>query len=279
MKKVALVLTVLMFAVPAWAGVTIRVAQTPDTNEVAITYDTDIGDMNLPRAFALDIEVNGVNTVLSAPYDIHEEFYVYPGSIVISGGDVTDFGTPVADSSPNSMTLEMGSLYADNDPCHTEPPLNYGIICKFTIASDSCKVRVSLAGNAARGNVVMEDPDITYNDPGYITYEGNDVILPCGCSCFGDITDSTAIGPPDGQVDLGDFTRVSMELMAYVGTGYVMKPPLPGLECADMTDSTAIGCPDGQVDLGDFTAMSMYLMGYVGTGYVAPCFPPITPCP
>ena len=107
MKKVALVLIVLMFAVPAWAEVTIGVAQT-DANEVSITYQMDIGDTNLPRAFALEITVDGTNTVISSPYDIHSEFYVYPGSIVISGGEVTDYGTPVADSSPNSMTIEMG---------------------------------------------------------------------------------------------------------------------------------------------------------------------------
>jgi hypothetical protein len=286
MKKVALVLAVLMFAVPAWAGITVSAVQpVAEVNEVLVTYEVDGGDANLPRAFALDITVDGINTVISNPYDTHSEFYVYPGSIVISGGVVTSNGTPVASKTSAAMTIEMGSLYATNDPCHTSPPANSGTLFKFTIDTDEpdCLVTVSIAGNAPRGNVVMEDPDITYNNPSYVTYVGATDIQVCepeaACTCFGDITDSTAIGPPDGQVDLGDFTRMSIELMAYAGTGYVMQPPLPGLECGDMVDSTAIGCPDGQIDLGDFTAMSIYLMGYAGTGYVAPCFPPVTPCP
>ena len=280
MKKVALFLALLMFAVPAWAGITVTASQpNPDVNEIIVEYAC--GDANLPRAFALEIEVNGVNTVLSDVYDIHSEFYVYPGSIVISGGEVTDFGTPVADSDSNSKIIEMGSLYADNDPCHTDPPLGSGILFKFTIDSNDCNVVVSLAGNAARGTVVMEDPDITYNDEFYVTYVGCSANVPtCDaipCQCFGDVSGSDGLYPADGQVDLGDFTRVSMELMA-VGPPYIITPVPPELCCADMTDATAIGCPDNQVDLGDFTAMSMYLMG-VGPPYIAPCMPPIEPCP
>ena len=273
MKRTASILAVLMLAAPAWAGITVTASQPiPDVNEIIVEYVC--GDANLPRAFALDISVSGTNTVLSEPYDIHSEFYVYIGSIQISGGQVSDYGGPVADSSPNSMTIEVGSLYAANDPCHTSPPPSTGIICKFTVESNDCSITVSVEGNAARGKVVMEDADITYNDPGYVTYQScegsNPLCSCCQCQCWGDITDSTAIGPPDGQVDLGDFTRMSMELMM-VGHPYIITPIPFGLECFDMTDSTAIGCPDCQIDLGDFTRMSMHLMAYAHTGYVAPC--------
>ena len=269
MKKVALVLAVLLFAVPAWAGVTVSVSQVGDTNEVEIKYAVDQGDSNLPRAFALEITVDGTNTVISAPYDIHSDFYVYPGSIVISGGVVTNFGTPVATSDSNSMTIEMGSLYALNDPCvaHKYPPPESGTLLKFTVESDDSTVEVCTAGNAQRGNVVMEDPDITYDNPGYVTYECNDVEFD-GCLCWGDIAD--AYGTPPGDlttVDFGDLTYLIGELS---DAGWsILLVNRPDLACADIAD--AYGTPPGDgiaVDFGDLT----YLIGELSdAGWSMPC--------
>jgi hypothetical protein len=52
------------------------------------------------------------------------------------------------------MTIEMGSLYADGDPCHPNPPANSGELLRFKV---SANCTVTVAGNPARGNVVNED--------------------------------------------------------------------------------------------------------------------------
>lgn len=271
MKKVALVLAVLLFAVPAWAGVTISVDQVGDTNEVEINYAVDVGDTNLPRAFALEITVDGTNSVLSDPYDIHSEFYVYPGSIVISGGVVTDAGTPVASKSNTSMTIEMGSLYAANDPCHTSPPPASGTLLRFTVASDDPNVDVCTAGNAPRGNVVMENPDITFDDPGYVTYECNDIILGAPiCSCWGDISGPAAV--PDTLVSTSDMSALLIYLMPLPGYS---GPVPPGMECMDISGPS--GYPDGLLSTSDMSALLIYLMPL--PGYSGPCMPDPPPVP
>ncbi len=251
MRKVALVLAVLLFAAPAWAGVTVFAEQT-DANEVSIKYVMDGGDANLPRAFALDITVTGTNTVISTPYDIHSEFYVYPGSIQISGGQIIDPGTPIAASDSNSMTSEMGSLYASNDPCHTTPPPNNGVIMRFTVVSDDASVEVCIAGNAARGNVVMEDPDITYNDPSYVTYVCGLVDIPgSDCGCLGDVSDGLMVPPGDGTtVDFGDLNYLIGQL--FISGWSIAIADRPDLACADVSDGLMIPPGDGvTIDFGD----------------------------
>ena len=54
MRRIVLILAVVMVAAPAWAGITVSAEQVGDTNEIAIWYQMDPGDANLPRAFALD---------------------------------------------------------------------------------------------------------------------------------------------------------------------------------------------------------------------------------
>jgi len=278
MKKVALVLAVLLFAVPAWAGITVSVAQVGDTNEVEINYAVDVGDTNLPRAFALQITVDGTNSVMSDPYDIHSEFYVYPGSIVISGGVVTNNGTPVASKSNTSMVIEMGSLYAANDPCHTSPPANSGTLMRFTVASDDPNVDVCTAGNAPRGNVVMENPDITFDDPGYVTYGCTDIILAPGCATCGGDADG------DGDVDADDYYALQGALFYadYLinpgSTGdYLILPndPVTGFLWNDCMDKDG----DGDIDANDYYAVqgNLFYVNYLDGVYNYACGDPRFP--
>jgi len=92
-----------------------------------------------------------------------------------------------------------------------------------------------------------------------------------GCMCKGDITDSNALGPPDGIVDLGDFNKYLMVLAA-AAPSYSIVPVPPGLKCADVSDSNGIGPPDGKLDLGDFNVFLMYLAGFAPS-YSGPCMP------
>ncbi len=157
MKKVVLALIVSMLAVPALAGVTVDCDVT-DTNLVTVTYVA--GDANLPRAFGLDIIADANITMV----DINDsDYYIYPGSIDVNAdGTVDDYGSPVAILDANTMTIEMGSLYADDDPVHKTAPPASGWVIKFRV--NSASPSVDLRENVDRGGVVMEDVD--YNFPG-----------------------------------------------------------------------------------------------------------------
>lgn len=162
MKKLILVLVVLALAAPALAGdPTVKASQeTVDVNIVVITYDVnETPDGNLFRAFALNVSVDSGATV-GTPYDFNDHYYINPGSIIIIGGDVNNYGTPIAAQDSNSFTLEMGSLYASNDPCgHTTAPPKTGVVCRFTV-DRSCIV--DLEADSTRGGCVMEDTEGTF---------------------------------------------------------------------------------------------------------------------
>ncbi len=205
MKKIVFVLVVLLLAVPAWATtVTITAEQVGTTDQVEIKYSADV---NLPRAFGLDITVTDGNIVACTPAMTGEctvsvrGFGIFPGTIQIDlDGNVTDDGTPVAPSDDlgalggvgtNGITIEMGSLCVAGN----EPPLS-GVLCTIVV-TESCTVNI--AGNAARcgkgsepRGVVMENPDevvISIYIPGVV------VISPP--VCVGDVDGNGAVNRAD----------------------------------------------------------------------------------
>ena len=223
MKKVILVLAMLLIATPAWAGLTIEASQRqksgPDCNVVTITYDMDDTDSNIPRAFALEISLTQENDAnIGEVIYVNPNFHVYPGSIVISGGQVTDQGTPVAVSDVCSMIVEMGSLWAPTDPCvaHQTQPDPCGILLRFRVADDE-GCHVDLALNAIRGSMVLEDTSIVMT-PGeldaYVTLVEEDV-APCGVgpcdppSCMGNLN------PPNYDITQTDLMMVYQMLGGY----------------------------------------------------------------
>jgi len=160
MRKLCFVLTALLLTVPAMATLQITCAQVDDTNQVAVNYSAVGDDGNMPRAFGLDITVNA--GVIASLVSHNASFWVHPGIIVITNGNVTNEGGPVAPAADpgalgglgtSGMTIEMGSLYDPCDPCHPDPPANNGELLRFRVSTD-CTVTV--AGNPARGNVVAE---------------------------------------------------------------------------------------------------------------------------
>jgi hypothetical protein len=94
---------------------------------------------------------------------VNDDYIIYPGSIIITGGVVTSYGTAKADPNqyagtlgldPNGMTVEMGSLYYPTGPGSVNAPPASGILLTFKVDGD-CNVVVT--ENAARGGIVMED--------------------------------------------------------------------------------------------------------------------------
>jgi hypothetical protein len=173
MKKMIFALLVLLLAAPAWATtVTIDCNQVGDTNQVEVTYTTD---GTLVRAVGVDITVTDCNIVACEPAMVGEctatvkGLGIFPGTIMIdAGGNVTDYGSPVApqsdlpgDTQPglgtSGITVEMGSLYVDGNA----PPTS-GLLCTLTLdlkpnetSTMTIVANVSRAGNG----VVLEDPD------------------------------------------------------------------------------------------------------------------------
>jgi hypothetical protein len=165
MRKLCFMLASLLLTAPVFAGVTVSCEQVPDTNQILVKY---VSDANLPRAFGLDITVDSgatIGTIVSGSTSSY--FWVYPGTIDINDitGDIDNPGTPVAPSDDpcalgglgtSGMTIEMGSLYDPCDAQHPTGPSTTENLLKFTVSSDC---NITIAGNSARGNVVLENTD------------------------------------------------------------------------------------------------------------------------
>lgn len=165
MKKMILALVVILLSTPAWASVAITVTDLGD-GKAAIDYS----GTELARAFALDITADaGTIDAISdfAVGDDNNGYGIFPANfsrhITVDAvtGEVSDWAiegyTPVADANDpgalsglgtNGITIEMGSVY------DTKAPALEGRLCVIT-CSEACKVTV--ATNATRGNVVLED--------------------------------------------------------------------------------------------------------------------------
>jgi len=156
MKKMIVILALVAVAcAPAMAAVTVCSDKSGTT--VTVKYYTN---GNPVRAFALDMSVN--TGTISAVSCSNTSYWVYPGSIQISGGSIQGSGTCVCASTyPGTMpgvgttgvTVEMGSLYTGSAPATS------GTLLTFTISNSAANV--TLAGNTGRGGVVMENPDET----------------------------------------------------------------------------------------------------------------------
>jgi len=184
MKKIILALVVLMLAAPAWAEVVITCAQVPDTNEVVISFNATT-EANLVRAFGLNIQLDDDATIIGVG-NVNPDYYIHPGTIQITGNEITYGGTPVAEYDDlqsdtllgldsNGVTIEMASLYYPPDPTHVNAPAKSGVLLSLYVSRPTApdlQTCLTISGNVARAGssgVVMEDPD---EDP---------TVSPTGC--------------------------------------------------------------------------------------------------
>jgi len=180
MKKLILVLAILAVATPVFAAPSISLVNV-GSGKVDVRY-TGADPCNLPRAFALVVEVNktaiitgisnyktGVSTSTSKGYGI------YPARIAIDGnGVVTGWGNPLADPCDplpsgsdqilpsQKLVLEFGSLYA---------PVGYGSPNAPATDGNLCTLDVNC--NGSTGTV---DIKVT----GEVTYRGGGIVLENG---------------------------------------------------------------------------------------------------
>jgi hypothetical protein len=211
----------------------------------------------LVRAFALDVTVD--SGTIDSYSAAHASYNIYPGSIVIdAGGTVTDYGSPIADSSypgtlggltTSGVTIEMGSLYASGET----PPPTSGALITLTV-SGPCNV--SITENVIRGGIVMEDPAVPANP----SFTGCEVGGVQACDCLGDLVGT------DDVIDLNDLTAMVDLLLPAAAQGFVV--PVAAGHCGDMVPA---GNPDQVVDLNDLTAMVDLLLPAAAQGFVVPC--------
>jgi hypothetical protein len=165
MRKIVLFIAALLFmTVPVMAASTVTIGCTQgtgaDINAVIVSYGSNL---NLIRAFGLDITVVGANITKVVPID--PNYRIYPGQITIAAdGNVTDYGTcyDPCDLGDANVTIEMGSLYTTDSNYSGDPnagfnkkPTQNGTLLKFYV-SGGCTYAVTK--NVARGGVVMENP-------------------------------------------------------------------------------------------------------------------------
>jgi hypothetical protein len=259
MKKIAFVLVALLMAAPAIASVDISVADGPGPNDITISYDAS-SEPNRVRAFALEILIDDPCMSIAAVNCVSERYYVYPGSIAIdAGGTVTDWGSclcsgsyPGTPDEPNEKTIEMGSLYVGE----ANAPNAIGDLVIITLAGcdkDGDGANASLAENAIRGGVVMEDPDevVTVNLSG-------SAISPALAGCESNCQDpsecaghSQGDSTCEGSINLGDL----FALKAAFGTSAPWTDP----QCCSDYDNS------GAVNLGDLFILKA---GFGTSGYV-----------
>ena len=194
MRNFVFALVILLLAAPTWAAqeVECEVLVIPGPNyTVAIDYNIDDG--NEFRAYGLKVEVNA-GVVISDINVNDADYYIFPGSIDINDttGDVDSNGSAVCDQTSNSFILEMGSLYADEDPDHNTAPPTSGRLCTFKVSKEC---QVTLIEDAARGGVVLKDTDKSYSG----TPQGCTVPYDeCYSKALGDWAQFDALGRPDG---------------------------------------------------------------------------------
>lgn len=255
MKKLVLVLAIALIAAPSFGAVTMTLTQVGTTNVYNVNYATS--DANLPRAFALTVQVagggkisavsgfkTGVSTAASKGYGI------FPGTIDINSvtGVPASYGTPVAPATDpgaagsgigtSKVVLELGSLYAGD----ANKPATSGVLCTVAIDCNGKTVNQTLSAaleSTYRGGVVMENgaqPAVTIAS---VTYTG---CAPTDCM------KTTASGYPAGPAGQGYVNWVAAGKPACWCYQYQQLGDIDGKE-----EGTGLGIKRiGAVDLGIF---------------------------
>ena len=259
MKKIIFVLTLLLLVSPVLAVDDVVISCTANNETGVVSVYWAGSDAKMPRAFALDVKLNNATKIMSAS-NFNSDFWVHPGSIIINdaNGNIDSYGSAVASATEypgvtepgppdnNSMTIEMGSLYAPVTPgSPNRPDVNDTLLFTFVVDND-CTVAIS--GNTARGNVVLEDENEAVVGYG----SGCTVALVCG-TCPGDLDNND-------YVTTGDLSALLYKIVNASGNWY---------ECGlgDMCDDMGT---DGYATTADLSALLYNVVNASGNWYACP---------
>ena len=264
MKKMLFILVALLIVTPAMAedvviSASAGAAVDGNTSVVTISIDASASAVGIVRALALDITLVGEANIVDVNC-VNADYEIYPGSIQIAGdGTVSDDGSCLCDASyagtkpgldTNEVTVEMGSLYVGEAPDDT------AVVVEVTVVGCG-PVELSIAENAIRGGIVMEDPDaeptVLLTGASIADFDGCEALKcmkdthpfyanwvaygepACWCyarQCKGDLDDKDQLG---GAVNV--FTDDLDIFLPAFGT---LSTSLPGV-CADINYDTQLG--------------------------------------
>jgi len=251
MKKLMLVLAVALLAAPAMATVAIQAVDNADCS-ASINYSST---GTLPRAFGLNITVDGGAVITGVDVTGAQPFNIYLGTIVIAAdGTVTDAGTPVAPATDpgalggigtSGITVEMGSLYDKTVSPNAAKPAASGLLIKVTV-DKACNIGIQ--SNSTRAGVVLEDA--TQVAP---ILQG--AAITCAATiCKGDLNN-------DGGVDTTDLSILINRLIAHEADEYWYECP----GCAEDMNN------DGGADTTDLSILINNLIAHEADEYWYPC--------
>jgi hypothetical protein len=220
---------------------------------VTVSYDATTEPVPV-RAFALDITVDSGAIITAVDDSLSSDYTIYPGSIIIVDGNVTNYGTAVcANSYPGTLpglnsggvTVEMGALYDVSDSNLAPGPS--GVLFSFTVDKDCC---VTIAENAIRGGVVSEDytTDVDVNAPGYCV-----VSIP---DCF----------PTDPNYATQRADYLAYQALGWDASCWCAPPYGSGYQCEGDADGATYGFKQFRVYTPDFDM----LVANWGTAMAAP---------
>jgi hypothetical protein len=193
MKKMIFVLTALLLAAPAMAGLTISCAQKPGELKADLNY-VATADANIPRGLGLEITVD--KGTITNVENLSSDYWVYPGSIVIDTNDppsVAQQGTPLASGAgTDTVILEMGSLHWPTENNSVNAPDLTGTLLTIILSSDC---NLTITGNGTRGNVVDYDA-AELKETEDLVYTGCQILPPCFPACNPYYAEWLSVGAP-----------------------------------------------------------------------------------
>ncbi len=214
MKKLVFLLSVMMLALPAMGAVEIIVEDNGD-GTATVSYDAT-AEMNVPRAFALNVSVDAGTIDSVTPYcegmsgavdpnfgNGNIGYGIFPGTVDVNYDDnyIDNPGTPVAKADDpdgpgqvpgQSIVIEMGSLYED-----ANAPGDIGELFTFAYTDAT---QVTISANSLRGGVILEGGKSTEDgtNPLSLTTGTFDLgAAECFPSGHPDYDEWEAVGKPD----------------------------------------------------------------------------------
>jgi hypothetical protein len=164
MRSIWIILVTLLFAIPVNAVVITCVNE--GNGVVRIDYDSS-GEKTLPRAFAMDISVDGGATITKVyDYKVGDSnsatpgFGIFPNSMQLDpNGGFIDWGSPIigGGTGTSAVTLGMASRYYDTK----NAPKVKGTLCRlFVDTHGAASVNINVTPNTNGGGVVLEDATV-----------------------------------------------------------------------------------------------------------------------
>lgn len=275
MRKLVLVLLVAVLSVPAFAAPALTLVAGGTPGQVVVGYTADAGDLISGMGITLSVD-NGAK--ITAFTNGASKYWVHPDNVIITGGVLTDKGSPIV-GGPGvlptaSIVVEYGALYTRSNPSDPNKPLAIDALCTITV-DKNCTLTATAnhAGGVITEALVASAPSKTLavtvaapecmkaSHPDYtrwVSYNKPD----CWCyakQCRGDADGKLTLTKPVMSPDLTIYKAGFNQSAAYVKANVSGTTPLI---CADFDHKDTLTKP---VMSPDLTIYKEYFNDAAGT--------------